>query len=342
MESIIRTTEPAGGWKEALAGAIRDPDELVELLGLPDGLREPARLAAARFGLVVPRGFLARMERGNPRDPLLAQVLPLGEELRPAEGFVGDPVGDRAAGRAPGLLVKYEGRALLVATGVCAVNCRYCFRREYPYDEVPAGREAWRPALDAIAADPTIREAILSGGDPLALADAALERLVASLARIPHLRLLRVHTRLPIVLPERVTAALTSILVSTRLVPWVVVHANHPAELAGDCPAALARLVDAGIPVLNQSVLLAGINDDADTLAALSERLVELRVTPYYLHQLDPVRGAAHFHVPIERGLALVEELRRRLPGYAVPRYVQEVAGESGKVPLDRGTMGGA
>lgn len=331
MESNIRTAE---AWKEALAGAVRDPDELVDALGLPDEFREGARRAAARFGLVVPRGFLARMERGNPGDPLLLQVMPLAEELRSADGFVADPVGDGPAGRAPGLIVKYEGRALLVATGVCAVNCRYCFRREYPYDEVPAGREAWRPALDEIARDPAIREAILSGGDPLALTDAALERLVSALAAIPHLRVLRVHTRFPIVLPERVTPALTALLLATRLVPYVVVHANHPAELTGDTPAALARLVEAGIPLLNQSVLLAGVNDDPDVLAALSERLTELRVVPYYLHQLDPVRGAAQFHVPVERGSAIVEELRRRLPGYAVPRYVQEVAGEPGKVPL--------
>ncbi|MBI4601859.1 MAG: EF-P beta-lysylation protein EpmB [Planctomycetes bacterium] len=334
IEFSGREAVSPAAWKKALATAVRDPDDLIDRLGLPEGLREGARRAARRFGLVVPLGFLDRMRPGDPDDPLLRQVLPLGIEEDEAEGFVEDPVGDREAVLLPGLIQKYEGRVLLVAAGSCAVNCRYCFRREFPYGETPRGLEAWRPALDRIAADPTLSEVILSGGDPLVLSDAALEALVAALAEVPHLARLRVHTRLPIVIPERVTEGLIACLRGTRLAPFVVVHANHAAEIAGACAEALTRLVDAGVPVLNQSVLLRGVNDDASTLVRLSERLLELRVLPYYLHQLDPVRGAAHFRVSEERGRELVEELRRRLPGYAVPRYVREVPGAGSKVPL--------
>jgi EF-P beta-lysylation protein EpmB len=291
--------------------------------------------AARLFPVFAPLAYLARMQPGDVSDPLLLQVLPLAAELESPAGFTSDPVGDLPATAAPGLVAKYAGRALLVSTGACAVHCRYCFRRHYPYEGGPRSLDDWRPALEAIEADETIDEVLLSGGDPLTLADAHLAELVERLAEIPHLRRLRVHTRLPIMIPERVTDGLLAWLRGTRLTPIVVVHANHPSELGtdDDDPVALAlgRLVDAGIPVLNQAVLLAGVNDDADTLARLSRRLVDLRVLPYYLHQLDRVAGAAHFEVPVARGLALMEELRARLPGYAVPRYVQEVAGEPAK-----------
>jgi EF-P beta-lysylation protein EpmB len=243
-------------------------------------------------------------------------------------------VGDAGAALSPGLLQKYEGRVLLVLAGTCAVNCRYCFRREFPYGETPRGVEAWRPAIEQIAADASIREVILSGGDPLVLGDAALERLAHELAAVPHLARLRVHTRLPIVIPERVTDELIGWLRGTRLAPVFVVHANHSAELDEACGAALGRLVDGGVPVLNQSVLLRGVNDDPDALMRLSERLLELRVLPYYLHQLDRVRGSAHFHVSEERGREIVDEMRRRLPGYAVPRYVRETPGSASKEPV--------
>ena len=325
---------PGAPWKRALAEAVRDPDELVDLLALPESLREGARRAARRFPLVVPRGFLARMRPGDPADPLLRQVLPLDAEEDCADGFTADPVGDAQATIAPGLIQKYHGRVLLIAAGACAVNCRYCFRREYPYGEAPRGLDSWRPALARIAADPSIHEVILSGGDPLTLTDTALERLVLRLAEIPHVERLRVHTRLPVVIPERVTDSLLALLRGTRLTPVMVVHANHPAELDEACAGALGRLVDSGTPVLNQAVLLRGVNDDAGTLARLCERLAELRVLPYYLHQLDPVRGAAHFHVSEARGLEILADLRRRLPGYAVPRYVREVPGAASKVEI--------
>jgi EF-P beta-lysylation protein EpmB len=314
-------------WQSTLKNAIRDPIELCQAVGLGPEFDEPARRASLLFPVFAPRPYVAKIRPGDPCDPLLRQVLPLGDELGSPPEFTADPVGDLAAQRAPGLLQKYTGRVLLVTTGACAVNCRYCFRRDFPYDETPRGIAAWQPALDEIARDPTIHEVILSGGDPLTLVDETLEQLAGRIAGIRHVRRLRVHTRVPIMIPQRVTDSLLSWLRGTRLTPVVVVHANHPRELDEPVAAALGRLVDAGVPVLNQSVLLAGVNDDVDVLAELCERLVDLRVIPYYLHQLDRVQGAAHFEVPPSRGLEIMRSLQARLPGYAVPRYVEETAG---------------
>jgi EF-P beta-lysylation protein EpmB len=314
--------------------AIRDVGELCRLLRLSDDCLAGATQAARPFALFVPRGYAARMRPGDPNDPLLLQILPLADELQDPPGFLTDPVGDRPATRAPGLLHKYQGRVLLVTTGACAVHCRYCFRRHFPYSESPHSPAEWEPAIEQIEADASIDEVILSGGDPLMLVDDWLSRLAHRLSRIPHLRRLRVHTRLPIVLPERVEAELLDWLCGTRLVPVVVVHANHPAEIGPEAGDALTRLVEAGVSVFNQSVLLRRVNDDADVLTELCRRLVELRVMPYYLHQLDRVSGAAHFEVPIETGRRLMAELRKRLPGYAVPRYVRETPGAGHKEPL--------
>jgi EF-P beta-lysylation protein EpmB len=321
-------------WHRSLAEAIRDPDQLIERLGLSDTLRAAARQAAARFPVMVPESYLRRMRHGDPADPLLRQVLPVGEELIDVPGFVDDPVGDAAARTVPGLLHKYRGRALLIATGSCAVHCRYCFRREYPYGQEPRRLEDWGPAFEAVAADESLHEVILSGGDPLMLTDARLAEMIARLAAIPHLRRLRVHSRLPIVLPDRVTSELIDVLRGSRLTPIMVVHANHPAEIADDCREALVTLVQSGITALNQAVLLRGINDDADVLTELCERLIDVGVLPYYLHQLDRVRGAGHFEADVDHGTELIEQLRERLPGYALPRYVREVAGEDAKVPV--------
>jgi EF-P beta-lysylation protein EpmB len=318
-------------WREELRLAVRDAAQLVAALELPAELAEPARRAAAGFPLFAPWPYIARMMPGDPADPLLLQVLPLAAELEERQGFTADPVGDGEALLSPGLLQKYRGRALLVTTGACAVHCRYCFRRHFPYSDGPRSPEDWQLAIDRIAADPTIDEVLLSGGDPLTLVDSHLAELARRLAAIPHVRRLRIHTRLPIVIPSRVTDDLLGWLCGTRLAPIMVVHANHANEIDEPTAAALSRLVDAGIPVLNQSVLLAGVNDSAEVLVALSRRLVDLRVMPYYLHQLDRVRGAAHFEVPVNRGLALIEQMRAALPGYAVPRYVQEIAGETSK-----------
>jgi EF-P beta-lysylation protein EpmB len=313
---------------------VRDADELCRLLDLRADTARVAKLAAGPFPLFVPRGYVARMRPGDPADPLLRQVLPLGDELREVLGFVADPVGDLAAVRQPGLLHKYQGRVLLITTGRCAIHCRYCFRRQFPYDEGPRAIDEWRPAIDDIAADDSIHEVILSGGDPLTLVDATLAALVEQLAEIPHVRRLRIHTRLPIVIPERVTDAFVEILRRSGLTPIVVVHANHANEIDQHVANALSKMADAGIMLLNQAVLLAGVNDSVDAQAALCERLVGLRVIPYYLHQLDRVAGAAHFEVQIEVGKQIVEELKSRLPGYAVPRYVQEMPGADSKLEI--------
>jgi EF-P beta-lysylation protein EpmB len=327
--------EPAyATWQQALKDAVRDPFELCQILGLPSEIAAAARGVDRSFSLFAPRSYVARMRPGDPADPLLRQVLPVTAEADLPAGFSHDPVGDRQAGLLPGLLHKYQGRVLMVATGACAVHCRYCFRRHFPYQEGPRTLAGWNGALERIAADESIHEVILSGGDPLTLVDESLAELAKRIASIRHVRRLRVHTRLPIMIPERVTQPLLDWLTGTRLAPVMVVHANHPAELHGTAAAAVRKIVAAGVPTLNQAVLLRGVNDAAETLVELSERLVDLGVMPYYLHQLDRVAGAAHFEVPVEEGLRIVEELRRRLPGYALPRYVQEVAGEAYKVEI--------
>jgi EF-P beta-lysylation protein EpmB len=329
-----RFSPTAGDWHRSLAAAVRDADTLVDLLGLPDSFRRPARRAAELFPLMVPRSYLARMEHGNPRDPLLLQVLPLDAELEDVPGFVDDPLDEDGARQAPGLLQKYAGRALIIVTGACAVHCRYCFRRHYPYEREPRRLDDWEPALQAISGDPSLREVLLSGGDPLMLTDQRLGVFVDRLSAIPHLTRIRFHTRLPIVLPDRVTGDFLDLLHSTRLTPIVVVHANHPHEIAGDCAEGLRQLVRSGTTVLNQAVLLRGINDNTDAQTELCERLVNLGVLPYYLHQLDRVAGTAHFAVSEQRGREIVQELQQRLPGYAVPRYVREIPGASHKVSL--------
>lgn len=321
-------------WRKALSQAVREPAELLELLALPSELLPAAQQAASQFPLRVPRGFVARMEKGNPADPLLRQVLPLGEELSATHGFMTDPVGDQEAMVLPGLLHKYRGRVLLITTAACGVHCRYCFRRHFPYQEANAAASDWRPALEYIAADPSIHEVILSGGDPLSLSDHRLAQLVAQLATIPHLKRLRLHTRQVIVLPERVDTELLGWLQLCRLQTVIVVHANHPNEINHEVSTALQRLKDADAVLLNQAVLLQGVNDNVPALEALSERLFQAQVLPYYLHQLDRVQGARHFEVSDARAQQLLEELRTRLPGYLVPQLVREQAGSLAKLPL--------
>jgi EF-P beta-lysylation protein EpmB len=326
-------SQPAS-WRRELADAIRDPATLIDLLELDRALLPAARRAAEGFPLLVPRAFLDRMRRGDPADPLLRQVLPLGDELSPSPGYVSDPVGDLAATGAPGVLRKYAGRTLLIATGACAVHCRYCFRREFPYADQRAADDGWRAALAALRVDPDCREVILSGGDPLVLGERRLAALTDALAGIPRLRRLRIHTRLPIVLPSRVDDALLDWLTGLRQQPVIVLHANHPREIDRSVRVATERLRRAGAVLLNQAVLLRGVNDDAETLSKLSERLFAAGVLPYYLHLLDPVRGAAHFDVPASRALALVRDVSARLPGYLVPRLVREVPGANAKLSV--------
>jgi len=334
MIAVNRHSGQPERWQETLREAVVDPVELLAVLGLESALQGPAVEAAARFPLKVPRPFLARIGRGDVADPLLRQVLPSAEELEEAAGYVTDPVGDLDSAEAPGLLHKYEGRALLIATGSCAIHCRYCFRREFPYGEQMASAGRFSGALARIAADTSIEEVILSGGDPLSLSNARLAELGAGLESIPHIRRIRIHTRHPVVLPGRVDEGLLDWLAGLHLPVVMVIHSNHASELDAGVAAALAALASRGLVLLNQSVLLRGVNDSVEALQALSERLAELRVLPYYLHLLDRVRGAAHFEVAEDVARGLVDALRERLPGYLVPRLVRERPGERSKTPV--------
>ncbi len=321
-------------WRQILAQAFTRPDELIDYLQLDPALVAPACEAAQRFGLKVPRGFAARMEKGNPADPLLRQVLPLGLELDDTPGFSTDPVGDLGANAEAGLLHKYQGRALMLITGGCAVHCRYCFRRHFPYREAIVGPDPWGQALAYLRRHADIEEVILSGGDPLAVADHKLADLVQQLGAIVHLRRLRIHTRLPVLIPERINEELLDWLRHSRLSTVIVIHCNHPNELSEDVRNALTLLKNTGATLLNQSVLLKGVNDSPEVLIRLSVSLFESGVLPYYLHQLDRVQGAAHFEVPLANALELQRALVERLPGYLMPRLVREQAGAPSKLPV--------
>lgn len=321
-------------WQTAYARAISRPEELLQRLGLPASLLPGARAGNALFRIRVPEPMLARMRRGDANDPLLRQVLPLDAETDVAPQYSADPVGDLQAMTVPGVLHKYHGRALVIATGACAVNCRYCFRRHFPYADAHGSGSQWDAAVAYLRNDTSISEVILSGGDPLVLSDRKLGGMVQELDAISHLRRLRIHSRLPVVLPQRVTDAMLSWLGATRLQPVLVLHANHANELDGAVGAACRRLKDAGVTLLNQSVLLRGVNDDARSLAQLSERLFAIGVLPYYLHLLDKVQGAAHFMVEETQAQRLLEQAARLLPGYLVPRLAREDAGAPYKTLL--------
>ena len=329
-------------WQQQQAAAVTDVAELLQRLDLqatqlhPDGI-DALRAASAGFALRVPHSFIARMRVGDPADPLLRQVLALPAETVAQPGFASDPLAETAARRAPGLLQKYQGRALLVTTAACAVHCRYCFRREYDYAADNADQDAgrWDAALAVLAGDPSVHEVILSGGDPLSLGNARLQGLLQRLEQLPHLRRLRLHTRSPIVLPARVDSGLQRLLAERRLPMTVVVHANHPAEIDADVTAALRSLRATGVTLLNQSVLLAGVNDSVDALQGLSEALHGAGALPYYLFLLDRVNGTGHFEVTATRARALINALNTRLPGFLVPRLVQELPGQPGKTAVD-------
>ncbi|MDY1034448.1 EF-P beta-lysylation protein EpmB [Stenotrophomonas sp. CFBP8980] len=321
-------------WQQLWRQAIRDPAELLSRLGLEPAALGVSEAALQQFAQRVPEGFVARMRHGDPHDPLLRQVLPIDAEMRQVPGFSLDAVGDGAAKKATGVIQKYRGRALLVTTGSCAINCRYCFRRHFDYGTENAAKGGWQDAVRAIAEDPGIDEVILSGGDPLSLATHKLVELTDALRAIPHLRRLRIHSRLPVVLPERVDDELVAWLGS---LPWplaFVIHANHANEFDASVDAALARLRAAGAHLLNQAVLLRGVNDSEDALAALSERSFAAGVMPYYLYQLDRVEGVAHFEVDDATAKALIAALTARLSGYLVPKLVRELPGDPSKRPV--------
>lgn len=344
-------------WKIHVHQAIRDPAELCSLLGISPHLAHEAEAAAQSFPLLFPRTMLSRITPGDAADPVLRQFLPTPAESESVPGFYTDPLKEQTACPLPGILAKYEGRILILASSACAVHCRYCFRRHLRQREM----RHQTPRLDCPehtgqgltignAGTPTegllptvheylesrrdCREVILSGGEPLLLDDATLAEWFSCISQIAHIIRLRIHTRLPVVIPQRVTPELVRLLGSTRLQSVVVIHINHPQEIDNAVAEAITRLNTSGAILLCQSVLLAGVNDSPEILAALYERLAGLRVLPYYLHQLDRVAGAHHFDVPICRGRQIFDELQRRLPGYLVPRYVQEQPGEKAKVPL--------
>jgi EF-P beta-lysylation protein EpmB len=321
-------------WQQAMRQAIRDPRELLEMLELPESLLAETKLAQQQFPLLVPRYFAALMEKGNPNDPLLRQVLPLDIELEPQPGFSLDPVGDIKAMKQPGVIHKYKGRVLLTTTPACAVHCRYCFRRHFPYREANPLEENWSKAIDYIKNQPDVNEVILSGGDPLSLSDERLLTLFNKLERIPHLSRLRIHTRQPVMLPNRITPALLETLERTRLKTVMVVHVNHPNELTKVLADSLNKIRLTGTTLLNQSVLLNGVNDDVATLVRLSEQLFKSNVLPYYLHLIDKVKGARHFDVERNKAKSLHTEIQAMLPGYLVPRLVTEYSGALAKHPV--------
>ena len=320
-------------WQQEMAQAISDPRELLAILDIDPAIVD-AELSEAAFRLKAPVSFIRRMQKGNPDDPLLRQVLPVHAENDTLPGFVKDPVGDLDAMSIPGLIHKYAGRALLVVTGACAVHCRYCFRRHFPYGEANPSRTHQEQALRFLQGNTDIHEIILSGGDPLSLPDTRLAALLKALEDIPHLRRLRIHTRLPVVIPCRITPDIIQLLSSTRLHTSIVVHINHAQEIDQELGVALELLRKSGVTLLNQTVLLGGVNDSAQTLTELSETLYEHGVLPYYLHLLDPVQGSAHFDIEQSRAENIYRDLRRSLPGYLVPRLVRETAGEPYKTPI--------
>lgn len=335
MISRNQNPRPVSRWREDLRSAFGSVQELLAALEL-DSRDLGADEGSMDFPLRVPRSFVRRMKKGDPNDPLLRQVLPTLLEKEPhSPGYSRDPLAELSHRPAAGIVEKYAGRVLMITTGACAVHCRYCFRRHYPYGDDLLGRNEWEKSLDWIRQRKTIREIIFSGGDPLSLEDSKLGTLADRLNAIPHVKTLRIHTRQPIVLPSRVNDSLKEWMSRLRLNIVMVLHVNHPQELeADDVREALRHLREGPGVLLNQSVLLRGVNDDPAILQGLSEALFENGVLPYYVHTLDKVEGAAHFALADDRARAIVDDLRHRLPGYLVPRLVQDIPGQLSKIPL--------
>ena len=322
-------------WQQQMKNLITTPEELLQRLQLKDDDCQKILLACRDFPLRVPRSYVDRMEPSNPKDPLLLQVLPQAQELLEISGFSKDPLQEEQSNCQPGLIHKYQGRVLLLVSSYCPIHCRYCFRRHFPYEQNNNNRAQWQKTLEYIRCDASIKEVIYSGGDPLSASDKQLHWLTTEIAKIPHVIRLRVHTRLPIVIPQRITDECIQWLTSTRLKTSVVVHVNHPQELDQTVGHYLNLLTKEGVTLLNQTVLLRQINDSVDTLAQLSETLFDYGVLPYYLHLLDKVEGAAHFYVPAEEACQLHDELRKRLSGYLLPRLVFEQGGQAAKMPIN-------
>lgn len=336
MAHIVTLNPPRReDWLTQLADVITDPDELLHILNVDaDEELLAGRDARRLFALRVPRAFVARMEKGNPNDPLLRQVLTAKQEFITAPGFSTDPL-EEQHNVVPGLLHKYSNRALLLVKGGCAVNCRYCFRRHFPYADNQGNKRNWQAALAYISEHPELDEIIFSGGDPLMAKDHELDWLLSELEAIPHIKRLRIHSRLPIVIPARITGPLVERIARSRLQTLLVNHINHAQEIGDEFRAAMVSLRQAGVTLLNQSVLLRGINDNAQTLADLSNALFDAGVMPYYLHVLDKVQGAAHFMVSDDEARKIMRELLTLVSGYMVPKLAREIGGEPSKTPLD-------
>lgn len=333
-QQINQQIRPQKKWQQLLAEAIRDPSQLFDQLDLPTTGIDQTLQATGKFNLLVTQSYLNKMQKGAFSDPLLMQVLPVANELTSVSGYSADPVCDQNYRIADGLLQKYHGRALVVSTGACAIHCRYCFRREFPYSDANASKNDWQAAVKAVANDPQISEVILSGGDPLVLSDEKLASLCFQLSEIPHVKTLRFHSRVPIVLPERIDHDFLSWFQHLSVKKVVVIHSNHPNELDEMVGKSLSALHSIDTMLLNQSVLLKGVNDNLETLENLSRKLWENDTLPYYLHLLDKVSGAAHFDVQENIALGLLDELRGKLPGYLVPKLVREVSGKRSKTPI--------
>ena len=336
MANIVTLNTPSReDWLQQLTEVVTEPDELLKLLNLEHLPALQAGTGARRlFALRVPRAFIRKMEKGNPQDPLLLQVITQQEEFISTPGYSIDPL-EEQQNAVPGLLHKYRNRALLLVKGGCAVNCRYCFRRHFPYQDNQGNKRNWQAALDYIRHHPELDEIIFSGGDPLMAKDHELDWLISELEAIPHILRLRIHSRLPVVIPDRITPGLCQRLSQTRLQVIMVTHINHANEIDPALTEAMARLKRAGVLLLNQGVLLKGINDSAATLAALSNALFNAGILPYYLHVLDKVQGAAHFYVSDEEARKIMRELLAMISGYLVPKLAREIGGEPSKTPLD-------
>ncbi|SJM95236.1 putative lysine aminomutase [Crenothrix polyspora] len=325
----------AKNWQQQLAEAFSTIEDLCDFLNLsPEDL--PASVIASKaFPLRVPLSFAACMEKGNPYDPLLRQVLPIEDELFAYPGFCDDPVGDLPATAQAGVIHKYYGRVLLINTGSCAINCRYCFRRNFPYADLQLSKQKQAAAIDYIKADTSISEVIFSGGDPLLLSDARLANLIEQLDGIAHVKRIRLHSRLPIVLPARITDEFIALLTQSSKQIIMVTHCNHANELSADTIRASHALKRHGVTLFNQAVLLSGVNDNAQILCNLSEALFAQGIIPYYLHLLDKATGTGHFEVSKTQALALMEDIRAQLPGYLVPKLVEECPGATSKQSVD-------
>ncbi|MDP3010660.1 MAG: EF-P beta-lysylation protein EpmB [Methylococcales bacterium] len=328
---MTETAHFAKNWQQQLAQAFTNIDDLCRYLDLNPSDLAVSTSAAQQFALRVPLSFAASMEKGNPHDPLLRQVLPITDELVFYAGYTNDPVGDLPAATQTGILHKYRGRVLLINTGSCAINCRYCFRRNFPYADLQLSKQQEHAAILSIQNDPSIHEVIFSGGDPLLLNDARLTRLIEQINQIDHIKRIRIHSRLPIVLPARITPKLIHTLTESPKQIILVLHCNHTNELNQRVITACQQLKKHGITLLNQSVLLKGVNDDAAVLCELSERLFQHGVIPYYLHLLDKATGTGHFAVSETEALLLMERVQASLSGYLVPKLVKEVAGAESK-----------